>query len=49
MSEDRVPLLKDRAAPKTPAPGLLGPEMVVRMRTAEVLVDPKPVPRRPEC
>jgi hypothetical protein len=45
MSEDRVPLLKDRTAPKTPARKPLGPDMIVRLRSIEVLVDPKPAAR----
>jgi hypothetical protein len=45
MSEDRVPLLKDRAAPKSPAPKPLGPDMIVRLRGGEVLLDPKPARR----
>lgn len=45
MSEDRVPLLKDRAASKTPARTPLGPDMIVRLRGVEVLIDPKPAAR----
>jgi hypothetical protein len=42
MSEDRVPLLKDRTVPKDTAPSRRRPDFVIRLPHLEVPVDPKP-------
>jgi hypothetical protein len=46
MSEERVPLLKDRATARPAATSRSRPDMVIRLPHLEIPVDPKPVPRR---
>ena len=45
MSEDRVPLLKDRTVSTDTAPSRVRPDIVIRMPHLEIPVDPKPSPR----
>ena len=45
MSEDRVPLLRDRTRPEAIAAPRRRPDIVIRRRDAEILVDPKPIGR----
>jgi hypothetical protein len=49
MSEDQVPLLKDRATARpaaTSSASRTRPDIVIHRPHLEIPVDPKPVPRR---
>jgi hypothetical protein len=45
MSEDRVPLLRDRTVPKDTAPSRSRPDIVIRLPHLEIPIDPKPTTR----
>jgi hypothetical protein len=46
VSEDPVPLLKDRSVLTATAPSRSRPDMVIRLPHLEIPVDPKPHPGR---